>query len=923
MTTTDGGPVTAELSTDPASGMPLLADKLEIPRPGLRMLRRDRVTERIERAAGHRVTLVSGPAGAGKTVACAGWAVGRTARRVAWLTTDPGDREPARFWRYLAAALARACPEEDSALRGLASTGADDAPAALATLARRLDDPVTVVLDDVHELAGSPLLPGLGTLIRHAPATLRVILSGRCGHGLPGLPLARLRLSGDLADITAADLACTPAEADAYFAMLGIQLSEAERDEVLQVTEGWMAGLRLAVLQAATDGGLGPLREQDASGPRPPNGGPGPAGVALTGLAGREPLVSEYLRDEVLGRQSPETLLFLLRTSVIRQVSGELADVLTGAPGGARTLDRLSRENGLVLTTGPDHVEYRYHPLLRDLLAAELRREIPYEIPVLLRRAARWQAAHGQPVDAVMSAAGAQDWDYAAHAVAEAGPVELLRDGPDRLEEALAAFPSDRQADEAPVAAAFAAARLWRGDRTGAAFHLDNAARAVDTCSPPVRRVMLPWLEALRVMDAADGGRADPGLLARAERLASATEATGRLAEHRSLGLLWFAIGAARVCRWEMGPALDALQRAERQLAAGGLAWLEARASGWRALAEAEFGNVTRAERIALGLLRDGPQDGPGSLPLALAASAQASLIRDDLAAATRLLAEVDAVSLSRVPGEPDLAVIAGVLRARLRLASGDLNGARAVLIRFQASLSAADPVLRELRVLLDTAAALRAGADAGQLGALGERAALAAGDPDTDVSCQRIARGWMLVTSGDFDGAIAAAAPCLDGAAGVTLRHRITARLITAVALRRLGRRSAAADSLDEALALAEPDEDYREFLDAGQSVRSCITVLIPPDSPRAGFARRILNRFDSQLALADSIPAGNGPALTHSELAVLRFLPSQMTNQEIAAALFLSTNTVKTHLRSVYRKLGIASRREAVAQGRRLELL
>jgi LuxR family maltose regulon positive regulatory protein len=918
MTTTDGGPATAELTTDTASGLPLLADKLEIPRPGLRMLRRERLTERIGQAADHRVTLVSGPAGAGKTVACAAWAAGRTARRVAWLTIDPGDREPARFWRYLAAALARACPEQDGALRAQASARPEGTPAALADLARRLHAPVTVVLDDVHELAGSPVLPGLSMLIRHAPATLRVVLSGRCGHGLAGLPLARLRLAGDVADITAGDLACTQGEAEAYFAMLGIPLSEAQRDEVLRVTEGWMAGLRLAVLRAGTAGGQGSLQ---GAGGRQAGDGPETASRSISGLAGREPLVSEYLRDEILGSEPPETRLFLLRTSVIRQVSGELADVLTGVPGGARTLDRLSKENGLVMTTGPEHAEYRYHPLLRDLLAAELRREIPYEVPVLLRRAARWQAAHGQPVEAVISAAGAQDWDYAAHALAEAGPVELLRDGPDRLEQALASFPSDRLADEAPVAAALAAARLWRSDRIGAAFHLDNAARAVDTCSAPVRRIMLPWLEALRVMDAADGGRADPGLLARAGRLASATEATGRMAEHRSLGLLWFAIGAARVRRWEMGPALDALARAERQLAAGGLATMQARAAGWRAFAEAEFGNLARAERIALALLRDVPQGDTGCLALAKAASAQASLIRDDLAAARRLLDEVDTVPPGRLPGEPDLVVVAGVLRARLRLAVGDLTGARAVLIRLQASLSAADPAVRELRVLLDTAAALRPGAGTGQPGPPGEGPALA--DADTDVACQRIAGGWLLVASSDFDRAIAAAAPCLDGAEGVTLRHRITARLITAVALRRLGRRSAAADALDEALALAEPDEDYREFLDAGQAVRSSITVLVPPDSPRAGFARRILNRFDSQLALADTVPAGEGPALTHSELAVLRFLPSQMTNQEIAAALFLSTNTVKTHLRSVYRKLGIASRREAIAQGRRLDLL
>src|SRR5258708_4697941 len=229
-----------------------------------------------------------------------------------------------------------------------------------------------------------------------------VVRGGRAAR----LQLARLRVSGELADVTSADLACTVEEADAYFAMLGLEVDARSRDEVLRRTEGWMAGLRLAAMN---------IRGQVQESGR------------ITDIAGDEPLVTDYLWDEVLGRQPPETRLFMLRTSVTQEMSGDLADALTGGPGGARTLERLSRENSLVEALGNDHATYRYHPLLRDVLAAERDREIPHEVPVLLRRAARWHAAHDRATDALRRAAQAGDWDYAAHMLAEAGTAALGR----------------------------------------------------------------------------------------------------------------------------------------------------------------------------------------------------------------------------------------------------------------------------------------------------------------------------------------------------------------------------------------------------------------------------------------------------------------------------------------------------------------
>jgi LuxR family transcriptional regulator, maltose regulon positive regulatory protein len=888
-----------------ADGPELLGDKLRIPQPGVPVLRRSRVIDLLEKAAAHRVTVVSGPAGAGKTVACASWAAATpAARRVAWLTLDEADRDPARFWSYVRAALARAAGVPAGFGQALQDAAPDGYPLRVVEAAQLLTEPLTLILDDVHELADGPVLGGLDLLLRHAPPALRLILSGRCP---PRLALARLRVSGDLADVSTPDLACTVDEADAYFAMLGLDVDAAARDELLGRTEGWMAGLRLAAMSVS-----GQMADSGR----------------ITSIAGDEPLVTDYLWDEVLGRQPPEIRLFMLRTSVTEQMSGDLADALTGEPGGARTLERLSRENSFVESLGDGHAAYRYHPLLRDVLAAERNREIPHEVPILLRRAARWHAAHDQSIDALRTAARAGDWDYAAHMLAEAGTAALVRSGAATLEQVLALFPAERRADDAAVAAALAAAGLWNGDTGAAAHHLEAAQRSLGRCAPAARRIIEPWLAALRVMQAASLAAADPGLLAQGWTLAEQAQATaGTQPEHRTLGLLWFALGTARLRRWEIHEARYALSHACRQLTAGGLGELCARARGWQALAQAWYGDLTAAEKALADPGVAGPGPGgqtrdPAAACLTALASAQVSLARDDLAGVRKALDDADEYAASRhqLPGEPSLGVVGGLIRARAALADGDATGARGLVLRLRDTGAPGDPELDWVLNMLDGEIALRTG-DAARA-----RLTLApdAEGPHAARAGSLLMRGRLLLSDGDFKGALETISPVLDGTADeVTFQAKLAAVLAAAVANRRLGLTGTAAEMLEQALALAEPDDACRVFLDAGQPVRSAITVLVPPTSRSAAFAGRILERFDTQLPHADAAPDQAEVLLTDSELAVLRFLPSHLTNQEIAEALFLSINTVKTHLRSAYRKLGVASRRAAIARARRLDLL
>ena len=913
----------------------LLQDKLQAPQPGLSILPRQRVCALIDAAVSRRVTLVTGPPGAGKTVALAQWSAGKPAgRRPAWVSLDAFDREPARFWRYVTAALSSAgamtagrparAPGSTAQAAAVApppGIAAAEIPQWMAAIVRGAAEPVVLVLDDVHLLAGSEALAGLDELIRHEPAGLRLVLAGR---SVPGLALARLRLAGELADISAADLACTAEETAAYFAMLGRQLGRAECDQVYQRTEGWLAGLRLTALGSDAVSPVSPV----------------------------DP-VADYLHDELFGQLTPQVRTFMLRTCLTPTVQVGLARELTGDPGAARLLEQLSRECGLVQPAWPDSPEYRYHPMLRDVLFADLCRELPDEVPVLQSRVARWHAARGDVLAAVQAAAGVGDWEFGLQLLREAGPAVLLSPAGPALAAALAAVPPGRMAADAMLAVALAAARLWQGDADGALPHLEAAesmlARAGAESGRPGETDI--WVAALRVLHRAAVSVAGPGWLDHEWDLASQAHTDPRGApEHRALGVLWFALGLAALREFDSQRARSALLHASSQLSAGGLLALRERGRAFEAVACALCGDLAAATRLGTSVA-DGPHGQDDELrPVLALAGAAVSLVRDEPDAAGALLDQADLGAMAPHPaGEPSIAVLSGFLRARLAVAEGNLAGARGLARWLSDTVAgsvqgvygsgatelpdrparsygaAAAIAVLDADISLAAGERERARATLAGLGRSGGDGLLRTSGPAVDVVAQpeaAVCAARLLIAECDDKGAIEQVAPLIAGAAGAcAITDRIAALLSAVVAHRRLNQSSEAAELLSLALALAEPEEACGPFVAAGPAVRSALTVLIAPSNRCAGFAGRILDRFDGRLPR----PGGSHPAalLTDSELAVLRFLPSHMTNQEIAEALFLSINTIKTHLSSVYRKLGVANRRQAIAQGRRLDLL
>jgi len=855
-------------------------EKFRVPQPGAATLPRRRLTELFEQAVARPVTVVTGPVGAGKTVACANWAAARArSARVAWLSLDEGDREAPRFWASVASALAvgGAAPLP-FAPRSRGAGG--DLPADVAEAMRKPSSSVTLVIDDVQVLEDSDVLPGLAFLLHHVPPALHFVLSGRC---VPVMHLAKIRVTSGLSEIGAADLACTSEEAEAYFAGLGLSCHPAVRDELLRYTEGWMTGLRLAALIAQRDGDL------------------------TASAIGTDPIAADYMRDEVLDHQSAVVKDFLCRTSVAERLDGDFADYLTGAADGALILDRLDRRNSFVSRDSDG--TYRYHPFLRDVLHGELRRQLPQEVPALLGRAARWYGTHEDTLTAIRYCAEAGDWDYFSEVLVEVGYAEALPDRLAELEVVLGLVPEKRRSADSAVAVALSAVRLCRGDRESAEAYLRHAEEMLDATHPAARLVVELSIATSHVVQ-----HPSDEVLTRYLTLADKVAATARTQpEHRVLGLLWLELGKALVRRREIVTARQALVSAERQLAAAERPALRLRARGWQAVADVFYGDLAGAE-LVLEELRDAVAPYPGSRRFTAIAAVHLALERDDLALARRLLGQVDPTAVTWLPGEPEGGALWTLTRARAALAGGDIAGARDLARLVRDKYVSDTPLLRAL----DADIALHCGdlpvAATALGGANGERLA---GD--------LTAQARLLLAGGDPAAALEKARACLR-ADDATLRDRITALLVAALASRRLGDSAEATALLEDALVTAEPHDAFRPFLDAGGAAHSAIAILIPPASPAASFAARVRERFARRLPAGgpDSEQAGHADqSLTQSEIAVLRLLGSHLTNQEIAATLFISVNTVKTHLRSAYRKLGVTSRRQAVERGRQRGIL
>src|SRR6266498_951378 len=383
---------------------PLLETKLHVPRWRRGLVARPRLSERLSRGAESALTVVSAPAGFGKTTLLAQWLATAPGDgpSAAWLSLDQRDNDPAVFWTYLVAALQTAAHGVGAGALSLLQSPRPPIEAVLATLLNDLgavSNDVVLVLDDYHVIDARDVQDGMAFLLEHLPPQIHLVIASRTD---PALPLARLRGRGELVEIRAADLRFTPDEAAAYLnGVMGLVLTARDVAALEGRTEGWIAALQLAALSMQG-------REDTAA--------------FIAGFAGDGRYIVDYLAEEVLQRQPEHVQHFLLQTSILDRLSGPLCDAVTGQDGGRAKLAALERGNLFLVPLDDRRRWYRYHQLFADVLQAHLRDEQPGELPDLHRRASAWYEQNGEPSETIRHALAAGDFERAADLVELAIP---------------------------------------------------------------------------------------------------------------------------------------------------------------------------------------------------------------------------------------------------------------------------------------------------------------------------------------------------------------------------------------------------------------------------------------------------------------------------------------------------------------------
>jgi LuxR family maltose regulon positive regulatory protein len=881
----------------------LAATKFMPPRLPVGWVPRPRLAAQLETGLESPVTLLAATAGAGKSALLGAWAATReSGGPVAWLSLDVADSDRHRFWSGVLHALARArVPEPVASLTAHPAESIDLIVPALVNALFELEEPVVLVLDDLHELREGGVLADLDRLLRQSPPALRLVIATRSD---PPLRLGRLRLAGELTEIREADLAFTERETGALLRAAGVELAPADVTRLWRRTEGWAAGLRLAALT---------LRGH----PDPPR--------FVAAFAGDDAAMADYLLAEVLARQPDDLVEFLLRTSVVDFVCGELADAITGRTDGGRVLAQLEREHALVTALGDDRPWHRYHPLLRELLRSQLAFRMPEEIPEIHRRASRWYLASGRPSRALRHAAHAGDWDSVAAVASDHWLPLLVRGELSTLREVLERLPEGRAQADPEVALALAALKLDQADGDGDnAEELYGSARAGRELVPAARRACFDLgVAAVGLMRARLRGDVEAAQEAARELAGDsrAGVASGRLhsvaADLRALALL--NLGLTELWTGELESARRNLESGRLAAKAAGRDWLVLVGTVHLGFQAALAGRLVRAQRRSDEGLELAARNGwLRTWPAGIAEGTLScvALERNRLADAEAHFARGDEL-LSNSSYGP-LRVAMRLMQARLLIARGcpelaleALEAAREAQVDW--------PVLPKLHGLI-------AGLEALALAAQGRRetALQAIGHEDgVPASAEEAAALAQLeLLDGDPGAARAAVAPWLDGTRPALGSTATELWLLDAVASDAAADHAVAATSLERALDEAEPSGIRRPFVARGPAV-----ALLLRRQLRNGTAHRSL--VESLLGELER-PAGNGrsrallvESLSHREAAVLRFLPTMMSNREIASELFVSVNTVKTHLKSIYRKLDVADRREAVRRARELSLL
>jgi LuxR family maltose regulon positive regulatory protein len=762
-----------------------------------------------------------------------------------------------------------------------------------------LEDRVWLVIDDLHELCSAEALRQLELLIMRAPPALRFVLVTR--HDLR-LGLHRLRLAGELSEIRMADLRFSPPEARALLDATGVSLSDAALGMLYDRTEGWAAGLRLAALSLA--------------------GHPDPERFAAE-FGGSERTVAEYLLAEVLDRQSEQARRLLLRTSILDRVNGELADLLTGGSGGERVLQQLEEAGAFVVSLDARRSWFRYHQLFADLLQLELRGSEPARLPALHDAAARWYAEHGYPVEAVRHAEAAQNWDLAARLLSDHWVGLGLAGLGGAAHEFLTRFPAGVIARDAELAARVAGDQLARGSLGEAERYLALAARALESV-PAARREHSQVVLAVVRMHLARRRGDLTAVTEEAQRLLAPamTAASGQpgLGEDlRALALIDLGIAELWASRFEEANRHleDGIAQAHEigrpYLEVTGLAY-SAQLTSWRSFPLGAERGLQAIELANQHGWSDEPVTGVAYLARSVAMVVQGRLEEAEEAqgrAERSMRTEVEPAAGMRLHyGRGMLEFVSGRHDAALRAFQAAERLAKSLITPHTLAPRLRSHLLQTLAHVGETRRVEQALADMDT--------------PERERGEIRIAEASLRLAQDDPKAATVVLAPVIDGSAPMQNAHLwdVQASLLQAIACDALGDAGAARRALERALDLAAPETLLFPFL--YDPAPALLDRHRQHGTAHTGLIAEILNVLAGQEPGSQpSGPPHLREPLSSAEARVLRYLPTKLSAPEIADEMYLSVNTVKTHMRHLYDKLGAHRRHEAVEQARALGLL
>jgi ATP/maltotriose-dependent transcriptional regulator MalT len=912
----DGGTVSGASNLPPADE--LLSTKVTIPRVRPDALVRGRLFEALDEALERKMTLVCSPAGFGKTTLLADWA-SRKKGPVAWLSLDRDDGDPARFWRYVAAALERAGVSTGERFHSLLEArgggpSAEDLTTALNAL-QALSEEVTLVLDDYHTIEARPVHDDMTFFVEHLSAPLHLVVASRTDLSLP---LAKLRASDQIIELRAADLRFTPEESAAFLRdVWGLDLQPATVFALESRTEGWAVGLQLAALS---------LRNR-----------PDPDAF-VRAFTGTNRYILDYLSEQVLERQPERIRTFLLETSILERLTGPLCDAVTGGSDGKRMLEELERANLFLVPLDDERRWYRLHQLFADLLRARLQQAGVARLHELHRRAAEWCERHGLIDEAIHHAIGADEKGWAARLVEEHLWWIIGRD--DRaIERWLSRLTDDVVRSRPALCLAEGLRQLFLGRLDAAASWADEAERTFASRHGEQTIGVLTQVGVVGEVPAAiallrsfiAGARGDPQVMA-----AHARSAEALMAEVEQGPRFWARALAGTQAAWMQGRLADAEGAAADMLA-------EARASphpepgmvstfplGRIQQARGALSAALRTHREGLQLADEDPKASRYHAGLAHLGIAQVLYERDQLDEALTHLKEAAGLGRQMIWFRE----LERITSAWIHQAMGDAESALDSMdeaCRAQASLWPLAPSERARLLLaqgrmrdVEQWAEDRGLSDHEEVSYLRER--------------DHLVLARVLLAGAEPERALALLRH-LDELARSQGREASLIQILSvrSLALEALGDRPGAFACLSDALALARPERQIRVFADEGPPMAALLRRLVragardrPAGIPRTkrDHPNRVIRAFRLPSARAGTPGAAGTPVpliepLTPRELEILGSVAAGRRNREIADELVVTLDTVKKHLSHIFDKLGASTRTEAVARARELDLI